>query len=292
MIKLKGLFVQSGIISKMLILIGFAIVFTVFGVFVWTLFKGTATDINSLKLMQLMQSLGMFVLPPFVFAYFCTEKPMTFLHLDKKLNWLHIGFVVLFMLVIIPAINLLTSLNQQMVLPKAFAGIEAWMKSSEEQLAKFTEQLVNVHSLGALTFNIFLIALIPAFGEELFFRGTIQGVFKQKTHIVFSIWMTAAIFSAIHMQFYGFFPRLLLGAFFGYLLFWSENLWLPVVGHFVNNGVAILFYYLKCNGYRVPDIDSIGTGNSMWIGLLSLCLGVFGFFFLRSTIFIRNTPKA
>jgi len=292
MIKLKGLFVQSGIISKMLILIGFSCVFTILGVVVWTLFKGAATDINSLKLMQLMQSLGMFVLPPFVFAYLCSEKPMTFLQLDKKQNWLHIGLVVLFMLLIIPAINLLTSLNQQMVLPKAFADIEAWMKSSEEQLAKFTEQLVNVHSFGALTFNIFLIALIPAFGEELFFRGTIQGIFKQKTHIVFSIWMTAAIFSAIHLQFYGFFPRLLLGAFFGYLLFWSENLWLPVVGHFVNNGVAILFYYLKCNGYRVPDIDSVGTGNSLWIGLLSLCLGVLGFFFLRSTIFIRNTPKA
>lgn len=292
MIKLKGLFLQSGIISKMLILIGFSCVFTVFGVAVWTLFKGNSTDINSLKLMQLAQSLGMFVLPPFVLAYFCSEKPMTFLHLDKKLNWNHVGLVVLFMLIIIPGINLLTSLNQQMVLPKAFAGIETWMKLSEEQLAKFTEKLVNVHNLSALTFNIFLIALIPAFGEELFFRGAIQGVLKQKTHIVFSIWMTAAIFSAIHMQFYGFLPRLLLGAFFGYLLFWSENLWLPVVGHFMNNGVAILFYYLKCNGYRVPDIDSVGTGNSLWIGLLSLCLGAFGFFFLRSTIFTRNTPKA
>jgi hypothetical protein len=59
----------------------------------------------------------------------------------------------------------------------------------------------------------------------------------------------------------------------------------------MNNGVAILFYYLKYNGYRVPDIDSVGTGNSLWIGLLSLCLGAFGFFFLRSTIFTRNTPK-
>ena len=258
---------------------------------VWTLFNGNASDVNSLKLMQLIQSVGMFVLPPFVFAYFCSDKSIRFLHLDKKLNWVHVGLVVMFMLLIIPAINLLTSLNQQMVLPKAFAGIEAWMKSSEEQLAKLTEQMVNVHSLSALSINILLIAMIPAFGEELFFRGTIQSIFKQKSHIVFSIWMTAFIFSAIHMQFYGFLPRLLLGAFFGYLLFWSESLWLPVVGHFVNNGVAITFYYLKCNGYRMPDIDSIGTGNTLWVGLLSLTVGVLGFVFLKSLILKPSQPK-
>jgi len=93
--------------------------------------------------------------------------------------------------------------------------------------------------------------------------------------------MTAIIFSTIHFQFYGFVPRMLLGAFFGYLLFWSENIWLPIVGHFINNVIAVVFYYLKFNGYKVPDIDSIGFGNTLWTGFASGAVGIFFFFILK-----------
>jgi len=283
--KLKGILAQNGIISNLLILVGISCFFTFLGMIIWTLVSTpNATDVDSLKIMQLIESLGMFVIPPFVLAWFCSDRPTAFLYLDKKINWAHVGMVVLFMLMIIPAINLLSYINQQMVLPKAFAGVEAWMKASEEQMAKLTEKLVSVHSLPALTFNIFLIALIPAFGEELFFRGTIQRIFRQKTSALIAIWITSVVFSAIHLQFYGFFPRMLLGVFFGYLLFWSENLWLPVVAHFTNNAIAIVFYYLKYNGYRVPNIDTIGTGGTLWLGFVSVVLGISGFYLLRNLI--------
>jgi hypothetical protein len=72
-----------------------------------------------------------------------------------------------------------------------------------------------------------------------------------------------------------------MGAFFGYLLFWSKNLWLPIIAHFTNNVIAVIFYYFKFNGVKLPDIDSIGTGNTIWIGLVSGAIGVFGFFWLR-----------
>jgi len=285
MSNLKGIFSHYGIISKLLLLIGISCCFTVVGLIVWTLIStGNPADIESVKLMQLVQSLGMFVLPPLVFAYFCSNKPTGFLHFNRNINWLHIALVIFFMILIIPGINLLTTLNQQLVLPKMFAGIEAWMKSSEEQMAKLTEQLLNVHTLAALGFNVFLIAMIPALGEELFFRGTVQGIFRQKMNVKVAIWITAILFSAIHLQFYGFFPRMLLGAFFGYLLFWSENIWLPIVAHFTNNGIAIIFYYLKYNGYKVEDIDTIGTGNTLWLGGLSVVFGIFGFFLLKNQI--------
>jgi len=151
-------------------------------------------------------------------------------------------------------------------------------------MAKLTELLLNVHTLATLVFNVFLIAVIPALGEELFFRGAVQGILRQKMNVKVAIWITAILFSAIHMQFYGFFPRMLLGAFFGYLLFWSENLWLPIVAHFTNNGIAIIFYYLKNNGYKVQDIDTIGTGYTLWLGGLSIFLGILGFFLLRNWI--------
>ena len=278
--KFKGMFTQSGIISKLLILIGFSCFFAVLGSMIWILIThGNLVDIGSLKLMQLIQSIGIFVLPPFVLAYLCSNNTTEFLHFDRQINLLVILFVVLFMILIVPFINLLGDLNQRLVLPKALAGLESMMKAYESQATQLTEKLLNVHNLPALFFNIFLIAIIPALGEELFFRGAIQGVLQQKINAKAAIWITAIVFSAIHFQFYGFVPRMLLGAFLGYLLVWSGNLWLSIAAHFTNNVLAIIFYYMKTNGYKIFDIDTIGTGDTLWIGCFSGLFAVFGFYF-------------
>ena len=278
--KFKGMFTQSGIISKLLILIGFSFFFAVLGSMIWVLIThGNLVDIGSLKLMQLIQSIGIFVLPPFVLAYLCSNNTTIFLHLDRQINLLVILFIVLFMILIVPFINLSGDLNQRLVLPKALAGLESMMKAYESQATQLTEKLLNVHNLPALFFNIFLIAIIPALGEELFFRGAIQGVLQQKINAKAAIWITAIVFSAIHFQFYGFVPRMLLGAFLGYLLVWSGNLWLSIAAHFTNNVLAIIFYYMKTNGYKIFDIDTIGTGDTLWIGCFSGLFAVFGFYF-------------
>lgn len=289
MINIKGILAQSGIVSKLLLLVGITCIFTIFGLSIWAIFThGDTTEINSLKWLQLIQSVGMFVLPPFVLAYFWSDKPLQILHFDKKINWLDISYVILFMIIIIPFINLLGDLNQQLVLPKALAGIETWMKTSEEQAAQFTEKLLDVHNFQGLLFNLFLISMIPAFGEELFFRGALQGVLQKWKGIKTAIWITAFIFSAIHLQFYGFLPRMLLGAFFGYLLLWSETMWLPIAAHFTNNAIAIIFYYLKNNGYKLPDIDSVGTGNTLWLGIVSAALAIFGLFKLKKHFYSKS----
>jgi uncharacterized protein len=281
MSKFKGLFSQNGVLSKLLILIGFSCSFTVFGMIIWiAITHGNATDVASLKLLQLLQSIGMFVLPPFALAYFCSGNTSQFLHFDKNINWVDTALVVLFMIAIIPFVNLLGDLNQKLVLPKVFAGLETMMKASEEQAAQLTGKLLNVHTIQALFFNIFLIAMIPALGEELFFRGALQGIFQEKINVKAAIWIAAIIFSAIHLQFYGCVPRMLMGAFFGYLLVWSENIWLPIVAHFTNNVLAVVFYYFKNNGYKLPDIDTIGTGNTLWLGCASGVLVILGVSFL------------
>lgn len=283
MSKFKGVLSQSGIFSKLLILIGFSFFFTVFGMMVWTIIThGNTTNISSLKLLQLFQSIGMFILPSFVVAHLCASSTLEFLHFDKKNNWADIVLVVLFMIVIIPFINLLGDLNQRMILPKAFAGLESVMKASELQATQFTEKLLNVHDIQALLFNIFIIAIIPAFGEELFFRGALQGIIQEKVNVKAAVWIAAIVFSTIHFQFYGFVPRMLLGAFFGYLLMWRGNIWLPIVAHFINNVLAVIFYYLKNNGSEMPDIDTIGTGNTLWLGCLSGVLALLGFFFFKN----------
>ena len=289
MLKFKGLFAQSNLVSKLMLLLGATCIFSIFGIAVWLIFShGNMTDINSLKWGQLLQSLGMFVIPPFAVAYLWSEKPLSYLHINQKINWLKLIYVVLFMIVIIPFINLLGDLNHQLVLPKALAGIENWMKNSEAQATEFTEKLLNVRNLQGLLFNIFLIALVPAMGEELFFRGALQAALRDWKGIKTAIWITAIVFSTIHLQFYGFVPRMLLGAFFGYLVFWSNSIWPAVVAHFVNNVLAVIFYYFKYNGYKLPDIDTIGTGNTLWLGIASGAIALFGLFQLKKQFELKR----
>jgi uncharacterized protein len=250
----------------------------------------TDSDLNnimSVKRMQLIQSLVLFVGSPLLLAFLWSDKPLIYLQLkttNKPSMYVLVAFT---MIAAIPFINLLTELNRQISLPEALAPIESWMRATELQLEEITLKMLNVHTISDLIFNLFLIAVLAGLGEELFFRGILQKIFGEWRNGVLAIWLAAFIFSAIHLQFYGFFPRMLLGAFFGYLLFWSGNLWLPILAHTINNGLAVLFYYLKFNGVQVPDLDSIGTGNTLYLSVISFVVTVFCIIQIRKKLVSR-----
>ncbi|MDX1283818.1 MAG: CPBP family intramembrane glutamic endopeptidase, partial [Draconibacterium sp.] len=158
--------------------------------------------------------------------------------------------------------------------PSWLAGVENWMKEAEENAAAITEAFLNVKTIPGLAFNIFMIAFLPAIGEELLFRGVIQKIFTNMTrnhHL--GIWISAMLFSALHMQFYGFVPRVLLGALFGYLLVWSGSMWLPILGHFLNNAFAVIAMFFIENNMLNPEYEDIGsTTESYYLAALSLGL--------------------
>ena len=285
---IKGIFKDSGVLAKLLQLIA-VFVFVMIATLLVTVLvtTGDMNDMSNVKVMQLIQSFGLFVIPPFVMASLWSNNAFEFLRLKSTLRWTTVFYVVAFMLVAIPFINMLSWLNQQIILPEALSEIEKMMQSSEVQIAEITEKMLNVSTLGALLFNVFLVAVVPALGEELFFRGTIQRLLSDWKGALFAIWITAFVFSAIHMQFYGFLPRMLLGAFLGYLLLWSGSLWLLIIAHFVNNSVAVVFYYLKFNGVKVIDVETIGTDDTLWLGIISGIVCVFLGFLIR-----KNTRKA
>ena len=120
--------------------------------------------------------------------------------------------------------------------------------------------------------------------EEILFRGTLQQLFLSSglnRHL--AIWITSIIFSAIHMQFFGFVPRLLLGAYFGYLLWWSRSLWLPVIIHAFNNSIVVYSTWKSgeiSEGGGDSSIDQWGLDSPMLI-LASAILTVFIIFRLH-----------
>ena len=224
-----------------------------------------------MKWLQLIQTAFTFVLPAFLLAHFVGQgvSYLKFTPIRSSLMWFG---VILLMPLALPAVNWLKSLNDLVVLPHFMSGMELWMQQMENQSEVLTDKFLSVSSYSGLALNLLVMAAIPALGEELFFRGILQTVLGEKLNRHLAVWITAFIFSAIHLQFYGFLPRFLLGAALGYLFLFSGSIWASIVAHFINNALAVLLFFLTFNGYLTFDMDALGTQNTWWLGFLSLTL--------------------
>ncbi|MCD6354102.1 MAG: CPBP family intramembrane metalloprotease [Prolixibacteraceae bacterium] len=235
---------------------------------------GNPENIRVLKYFQVVQSLGLFIVPPFILGWLYSGKISDYLFLNKSFSSSTFLLVVVLIFFAAPFINFVGEINSNMHLPEWMSGIESWMKNAEGNAAKLTEAFLKVETTGGLIFNLFMIAFLPAIGEELLFRGVIQRIFTQMTHNHhWGIWITAILFSALHMQFYGFVPRMLLGVLFGYLLVWSGSIWLPILAHFLNNGIAVLAMFFIQKNMLDPKIEKIGSASSSYyMAVISLFL--------------------
>jgi membrane protease YdiL (CAAX protease family) len=198
------------------------------------------------------------------------------------------------MLLALPAINLLSYWNQQMELPSWLSGIEEWMKHKETEAEYLTKQFMSATTVSGLLINLFLMAVLPAVSEEITFRGVLQRLLENSKGTVphAAIWVTALVFSAIHMQFYGFVPRLLMGALFGYALAWTGNLWIPIIMHLTNNAIAVLVYYIANRaGWDIEKADAIGTNDTLWLGVVSLLFTCLGIYALRRSTTISKASS-
>ena len=279
--------------TRIIIWLGLMAVLTLMAVGTWYLCTGGSQSTSSLKWLQFMQTIATFLLPAILGAWIWDEshRPFRWLRLDKGAEWQQFALAVIIMVCALPAINLLADLNSRVKLPESLDFIEQIFKQQEETAARLTERFLQADSILGLLINIGLMALLPALAEEVSFRGTLQQIISgersatnaSKTHV--AIWVTAFIFSAIHMQFYGFIPRMLMGAMFGYIFVWTGSLWLPIVMHFTNNGIAVVTYYLLGAENDAKNIaDTFGAGDTWWVGLLSLVITSLGLL-----IFYRRT---
>ena len=221
-------------------------------------------SIGALKIFQICQAIGLFIVPGFLLAAYFSSNPAEYLGL-KRVN-VKIGFLsILTIIIAFPAINLLASINDLVPLPN-------WMSEMEEKAQVLTKAFMQVNGVGSLLINVFMIAILPAVGEELIFRGILQKLFTELTGKAFwGIIISAALFSAMHLQFQGFIPRFALGILFSYLLVWTGSLWLPIIAHFVNNLIAIVGYALIYKGTIPPETENVGGFAAMWpLGIISI----------------------
>jgi membrane protease YdiL (CAAX protease family) len=135
--------------------------------------------------------------------------------------------------------------NLHVRFPEFLKDFEQWARQQENTRMELTRLLTTFASPAQFVTALLVIAVLPGVGEELVFRGIVQNRLHQLTaNVHVAVWLSAVLFSAIHLQFFGFVPRLLLGAFFGYLYYLSGNLAVPVFAHFMHNAITLLMIYL------------------------------------------------
>ncbi|MCB2207272.1 MAG: CPBP family intramembrane metalloprotease [Bacteroidetes bacterium] len=272
---------NTSIAGKIMLLLGLILICTILtafsGLLIGKMFLGvdmaalggyllvpeTDEAIAFTKFYQLLNQLGVFILPAILFSFLVSAEPMSYLRLKQKPKTIIFSVSFLIIFTILPFVNYLEELNQGLQLPQLFSAIEEWMSEKEQQAAYLTEVIIKTSTFSGLLLNLSIVALIPAIGEELLFRGVLLKLLKDITkNPHWAVIISAALFSAFHLQFYGFLPRFALGLVLGYLFVITNNLWVPIFVHFINNAAAVIVFYLHYNGYIKVSMEDFGALNN------------------------------
>jgi membrane protease YdiL (CAAX protease family) len=231
------------------------------------------------KGLLIVQFFGLFFLPPLVFSYLADPQPLNFVGLKPphKRYFLFLGLIT--MIAAYFMVEWMAALNEQVVTQMLSKSMRASIEKGEAEANSMLENILTMKNPKDLLYSVFLVGVLPAVGEELFFRGVLQRLFIQ---IFKSAWpgiiFTAALFSAFHGQFMGFLPRMILGIVLGTLYWYSGSIFTSMIGHFVYNTMNVLLIYFK-----ISELDSKNptNWNVTFIGLISLAVVVFLINFLR-----------
>lgn len=237
---------------------------------------------KDIPLVQLMQSAAfvrmsqaavgicVFLIPSLAFVYLFDETPSRYLK-GGKVDSTLVVMVVLLIAIVQPFVNAIGYLNELIRLPESLSSVEVWMKEKEMSAESIVNLCFQDKGIMNFVYNLLVIAVLAGVAEEFFFRGCMQRIIGKivlNKHV--AIWLTAFIFSAIHLQFYGFFPRLLLGAILGYLFIWSGSIWVPILTHILNNAIVVIFMQMDLNTPQYDIISKIGVEEYLGISILSL----------------------
>ena len=232
-------------------------------------------EISLLKIAQVVTSTLLFILPVTLFCRFLRPERSAFLNMNTMP---HIYFLITAAACIffaLPAVGGLEQLNRDIHLPEAFASTESWMHQKENEAEKVYLAFFEDKSAYGLIINLLVMGFVAALSEELFFRGLLQQMFiKNKINAHVAIVLTAVLFSAFHLQFFGFLPRLFLGMVLGYLYYITQNLWVSIAAHFFNNAFAVISVHMFSDEMATAATNSPATEEQQSIGIGFVLLSI------------------
>lgn len=219
----------------------------------------------------LTQNIFAFILPVVLTVVFITPKPIEYLRLNKVPSAKSLLFLLATFVAMTPAFNYIVEWNNNISLPESMKSIETWMRNAEDSAQAISNMLLMNNNI---IISILIIGVLTGLSEELLFRGGLQTLLHSRPmNIHIAIWLTAIIFSIMHFQFFGFVPRILLGAFFGYLAYWSGSLWTAIIAHALNNSTVIIAHHVNQNcGFNLDNVGLVEAGDFPVLALCSLII--------------------
>lgn len=234
---------------------------------------GSMSDINGLRVGQICSQVVGFVLPPLFYAFLMKEKPINYLGFKKMPVVALLGVAAMF--TVLPFNSMITEWNESFTLPESMAKIEESFRRTQDMADALMDKLLSVDNLGGLMINILMIGLLAAVGEELLFRSVIQPfMIRICKNACVGILITSVLFSAMHFEFYGFIPRIILGIMLGYMFYITGSIWSSMLMHFVNNATIVVLYYLNFNKIIELDVDNFGSSENVFVIIGSLVVTV------------------
>lgn len=230
---------------------------------------------HQLLLQQMISQIFGLILPAFLFnQLFLKHHQQEF---SQNLSLEPLGIFILFFISCMPLVATSAYLNQLIPFPE-------WVFASEEKINELLQKMLNLSGVSEFIFALIVVALVPALAEEWVFRGIMQKQIQQLTKNVWvALILTSVLFSSVHMQFLGFFPRFILGLILGYVFFLTNNLWYPILLHFMNNGVQVVILFVS----DVKQIDKINTENELPNVFLTV-ISTFAAMVIAHRMYIKN----
>lgn len=248
--------------------------------------NGEGMTAKGMRIISIVQDLFVFILPAILAAFVATRLPASLLAVDVKPRLMTVFLAVVVMVTSLPAMEWFIDLNNSIHFPESLSWLEDTLRGMEDSASAGIEAISGGTTVGDLIVSILIIGVLTGIAEEMFFRGALQNLFMSMSRVNkhFAIWIAAFIFSFMHFQFFGFLPRLLLGAYFGYLIWWSGSLWVPVIAHAFNNTMVVVMSWIAAQGGTTQSLEeasSLSVGNNPATIILSIVVTVLGIIILR-----------
>lgn len=226
-----------------------------------------------LRIGAVVQDIFLFIVPALLTAVIVTRQPVRLLALAKLPTPMTSLLAVAVLLFSSPLMSWIIELNNNVHFPESLAGLEKQLRVWETANGGTVDSMLGPNTPLNLAINVMIVGIMAGFSEELFFRGALQRLLASTPMRRWAaVWISAALFSALHFQFFGFIPRMLLGAFFGYLLVWSGSVWLPMMLHMFNNSMFVILQY--ATGHGEPSFDALPRPASIAISALLTAAGI------------------
>lgn len=228
--------------------------------------------ISRFKWAQFISATISFLLPALLFSYYSSPKALTYVGIQRSFSPFILVLCVIMLFSIQPFITYIGQLNEHI----HFGSFQNYMKQMEELYERAMKAFLQMHSFSDLLVNLFLMALMPAISEELFFRGAFQKVLFRLSHKPWlAILSSSLVFALLHGTLLKIIPIFVLGLLLGTVYHLTRNIWYNIVIHLINNSLALLAYYYSDRSSLMKKISDDTTTFPFYIVLLSIALTVF-----------------